>query len=50
MELIAEKRRTGTAMLGIFHDAAVRDAVADRVVDVAVSSPAAARELERADA
>lgn len=50
VELIAEKRRTGTAMLGIFHDAAVRDAVADRVVDVAVSSPAAARELERADA
>jgi len=34
IELIEEKRRSGTAVLGIFHDAEVRDAVASRVVDV----------------
>ena len=34
IELIAEKKRTGTAVLGIFHDAQVRDAVADQVIDV----------------
>jgi alpha-D-ribose 1-methylphosphonate 5-triphosphate synthase subunit PhnL len=33
-ELIREKRAGGTAILGIFHDAEVRDAVADRVVPV----------------
>ena len=33
-ELIREKRARGTAILGIFHDAEVRDAVADRVVAV----------------
>jgi alpha-D-ribose 1-methylphosphonate 5-triphosphate synthase subunit PhnL len=33
-ELIREKRARGTAILGIFHDAEVRDAVADRVVPV----------------
>jgi alpha-D-ribose 1-methylphosphonate 5-triphosphate synthase subunit PhnL len=33
-ELIGEKKRAGTAILGIVHDAAIRDAVADRVVDV----------------
>jgi alpha-D-ribose 1-methylphosphonate 5-triphosphate synthase subunit PhnL len=33
-ELIREKRAQGTAILGIFHDVEVRDAVADRVVDV----------------
>ncbi|TCT02589.1 phosphonate C-P lyase system protein PhnL [Aquabacter spiritensis] len=32
--LIAEKKAAGTALLGIFHDAAVRDAAADRIVDV----------------
>jgi alpha-D-ribose 1-methylphosphonate 5-triphosphate synthase subunit PhnL len=32
--LIREKRARGTAILGIFHDAEVRDAVADRVVPV----------------
>ena len=31
---IAEKKRDGVAMLGIFHDQDVREAVADRVVDV----------------
>ena len=34
VELIAEKKAAGVALLGIFHDADVRDAVADRVVDV----------------
>jgi alpha-D-ribose 1-methylphosphonate 5-triphosphate synthase subunit PhnL len=33
-ELIREKLARGTAILGIFHDAEVRDAVADRVVPV----------------
>jgi alpha-D-ribose 1-methylphosphonate 5-triphosphate synthase subunit PhnL len=33
-ELIREKLGRGTAILGIFHDAEVRDAVADRVVPV----------------
>ena len=33
-ELIREKLGRGTAVLGIFHDAEVRDAVADRVVPV----------------
>jgi alpha-D-ribose 1-methylphosphonate 5-triphosphate synthase subunit PhnL len=37
-ELIREKRAQGTALLGIFHDAAVRGAVADRVVDVEMFS------------
>lgn len=32
--MIAEKKQSGTALLGIFHDADVRDAVADRVIDV----------------
>jgi alpha-D-ribose 1-methylphosphonate 5-triphosphate synthase subunit PhnL len=43
--LIREKLARGTAILGIFHDAAVRGAVADRVVDVelfAASTVAAA--------
>lgn len=34
VSLIAEKKAEGTALLGIFHDAAVREAVAERVVDV----------------
>ncbi|MCK8785729.1 phosphonate C-P lyase system protein PhnL [Roseomonas sp. NAR14] len=41
VSLIREKRAAGTAILGIFHDAAVRDAVADRVLDVARFAPAA---------
>ncbi len=32
--LIDERKKAGTAVLGIFHDAVVRDAVADRCVDV----------------
>jgi alpha-D-ribose 1-methylphosphonate 5-triphosphate synthase subunit PhnL len=34
VNMIAEKKRAGTALLGIFHDEEVRAAVADRVVDV----------------
>ncbi|MGP9822068.1 phosphonate C-P lyase system protein PhnL [Salinarimonas sp. NSM] len=34
IELIREKRAAGCALIGIFHDADVRDAVATRVVDV----------------
>ena len=39
--MIGEKKRAGVALLGIFHDADVREAVADRIIDV--SSFAAAR-------
>lgn len=39
IELIAEKKRAGTALLGIFHDADVREAVADRIIDVTAFSP-----------
>lgn len=42
VEMIAEKKRAGTAMLGIFHDDDVRAAVADRVIDVSAFSPRAA--------
>ena len=34
MELIGEKKRSGVALLGIFHDQDVRQAVADAVVDI----------------
>lgn len=37
--MIAEKKRAGVALLGIFHDADVRDAVADRVLDVTAFTP-----------
>ena len=33
VELIREKRAAGTAIVGIFHDEEVRDAVATRKVD-----------------
>ncbi|MGW3954888.1 phosphonate C-P lyase system protein PhnL [Streptomyces sp. NPDC004752] len=39
VELIAEKIEAGTAMLGIFHDAEVREAVADSVVPVEDFTP-----------
>ena len=32
--LIRQKKAEGVAMLGIFHDEDVRDAVADRIIDV----------------
>ncbi|MFC4244244.1 phosphonate C-P lyase system protein PhnL [Gryllotalpicola reticulitermitis] len=34
VDLIAEKRAKGVAMLGIFHDVEVRERVADRIIDV----------------
>lgn len=34
VELIEETKRAGSAILGIFHDADTRDAIADRVLDV----------------
>ena len=34
VELIQEKKRQGVALLGIFHDADVREAVADQIIDV----------------
>ena len=42
IDLIREKCSAGTGILGIFHDAYVRDAVADRLIDVASFSPAPA--------
>jgi len=39
--LIAEKKRQGVAIVAIVHDADVRDAIADRVVDVATFAAAA---------
>ena len=37
--MIAEKKRAGVALLGIFHDADVRDAVADHIIDVTRFAP-----------
>jgi alpha-D-ribose 1-methylphosphonate 5-triphosphate synthase subunit PhnL len=34
VSLIEERKRAGTAILGIFHDAAVREVLVDRIVDV----------------
>ena len=42
IDLIAGKKSAGVAMLGIFHDADVREAVADRVIDVTSVAPARA--------
>jgi alpha-D-ribose 1-methylphosphonate 5-triphosphate synthase subunit PhnL len=39
VEMIAEKKQAGIALLGIFHDEEVRARVADRVVDVTLFSP-----------
>ncbi len=39
VEMIAAKKREGVAMLGIFHDEEVREAVADRILDVSAFSP-----------
>lgn len=39
VELIAERRREGGAILGIFHDNAVSAEIADRVVDVTRFAP-----------
>ncbi|BCH64663.1 phosphonate C-P lyase system protein PhnL [Agrobacterium vitis] len=39
IELIAGKKAKGVAMLGIFHDEEVREAVADTILDVSQFSP-----------
>ena len=39
VDMIAEKKPAGVALLGIFHDEEVRDAVADRILDVSAFSP-----------
>ena len=41
IELIAEKKRRGAAIVAIVHDDEVRSAIADVVVDVTQFSPAA---------
>jgi alpha-D-ribose 1-methylphosphonate 5-triphosphate synthase subunit PhnL len=41
VELIEEKKRSGTAIVAIAHDAEVRDAIADTVIDVTRFSQAA---------
>ncbi|PHP68767.1 phosphonate C-P lyase system protein PhnL [Zhengella mangrovi] len=40
--MIAEKKEQGVALLGIFHDADVREAVADTVIDVTAFTPRSA--------
>ena len=42
LALIEEAKARGAAILGIFHDAAARDRVCDRVVDVRAFAPKAA--------
>ena len=39
IELIEQKKRAGVALLGIFHDPDVREAVASRIVDVTAFAP-----------
>lgn len=39
LEMIAEAKARGAAILGIFHDVAARDAVCDRAVDVGAFTP-----------
>ncbi|MFB9951571.1 phosphonate C-P lyase system protein PhnL [Rhizobium puerariae] len=39
VDMIAEKKREGVALLGIFHDEEVREAVADRILDITQFSP-----------
>ncbi|PYE87898.1 phosphonate C-P lyase system protein PhnL [Phyllobacterium leguminum] len=39
IDMIAEKKETGVALLGIFHDADVRGAVADTIIDVTGFAP-----------
>jgi alpha-D-ribose 1-methylphosphonate 5-triphosphate synthase subunit PhnL len=39
IDMIGEKKAAGTALLGIFHDQDVRDAVADRIIDVTSVAP-----------
>ncbi|TCT44981.1 phosphonate C-P lyase system protein PhnL [Martelella mediterranea] len=39
IEMICEKKQAGTALLGIFHDEEVRNAIADTIIDVSAFSP-----------
>ncbi len=39
LDLIAAKKRRGVALLGIFHDGSVRQAVADATIDVSAFAP-----------
>jgi alpha-D-ribose 1-methylphosphonate 5-triphosphate synthase subunit PhnL len=39
IDMIAEKKQAGVALLGIFHDHDVREAVADRIIDVTAFAP-----------
>jgi alpha-D-ribose 1-methylphosphonate 5-triphosphate synthase subunit PhnL len=39
VDMIAQKKRDGVALLGIFHDLEVREAVADEIIDVLQFSP-----------
>ncbi|MDE3764120.1 phosphonate C-P lyase system protein PhnL [Sinorhizobium meliloti] len=39
VKMIAGKKAAGTALIGIFHDEEVREAVADRIIDVSEFSP-----------
>ncbi len=39
IEMIAAKKRDGVVLLGIFHDADVREAVADTIIDVTQFAP-----------
>jgi alpha-D-ribose 1-methylphosphonate 5-triphosphate synthase subunit PhnL len=39
VEMIGAKKKAGVALLGIFHDEEVREAVADRILDVMQFSP-----------
>jgi alpha-D-ribose 1-methylphosphonate 5-triphosphate synthase subunit PhnL len=39
VEMIQGKKRDGVALLGIFHDADVREAVADQIIDVTEFAP-----------
>jgi alpha-D-ribose 1-methylphosphonate 5-triphosphate synthase subunit PhnL len=41
MELIAERKRSGTAVLAIVHDPGVRDRIADTVIDITCFAAAA---------
>jgi alpha-D-ribose 1-methylphosphonate 5-triphosphate synthase subunit PhnL len=43
VELIEAKKKAGVALLGIFHDEEVREAVADRIIDVSKFSPRTSR-------
>src|SRR5690606_7244245 len=39
VEMISEKKREGVALLGIFHDADMGEAVADTIIDVTEFAP-----------